>query len=510
MRKASYFPFVSALIVFFLAGCSSNVVSSGSGGGGTAGNATVSLSMTDDPPAGVSVLFFQISLTGATLTPASGEPVSLLNNNTPVQIDVTQLQALSAFLSTANIAAGQYNSLNLTFASPQLVIYNASDTSLSNCAVGSVCQITPSMDGSATVDFTSAPLPVTLSAGSPLGFLIDFHLNNVIQSDWSVNLGVSDGVTVSQLPPVTAPALPQFGFLTGTVESVNAQNDMFTIETVWGRTFTISTTSSTAYEGFPTSACTAAGIGCLAQGQIVQVQIGQVAYGGGLTASQVTYVQPASAQTVEGTVIGVYPCPCEVVPAEVTLMMMVHQNPTSVTTFPIGGLVEVVVPPAASLSIDANGFTLPSGVDFSNNNQIVVGQNITVTVQPGTLGTNPPVMPAHGIGPSVVFDASSVELEPSQMTGPITGVNETAQSFTFGRNTGPFFFPWPMAPNAVNSFNVLTTGQTNYEGFTLDSFDGLAVGQVVSVNGWLFVPRAGSSDPTIVAQELVLRPNAMF
>ena len=85
--------------------------------------------MTDDPPSGVSVLFFQVSLTSATLTPAAGSGstslVSLVEN--PIQIDVTQLQALSAFLANENVPAGTYSSLSLTFANPQLVILNSSD-----------------------------------------------------------------------------------------------------------------------------------------------------------------------------------------------------------------------------------------------------------------------------------------------------------------------------------------------------------------------------------------------
>ena len=226
--------------------------------------------------------------------------------------------------------------------------------------------------------------------------------------------------------------------------------------------------------------------------------------------SKVTYVQAAGAQTVEGTVLAVFPCTCTVVPAPVTLMMMVHQNPTASSTFPIGGIVEVIVPPTATLSVDANGFTLPSGVQFSNIGQIIMGQELTVTVEPGTLSTTPPIMPQYGMGPSVAFDASSVELEPSQMTGSITAIDDNAQSFTLGGNTGPIFLPWPWAPNALNSFNVLTTGQTAYTGFTPDSFDGLATGQMVSVNGWLFAPPAGSSTPTVVAQGVVLRPNAAF
>ncbi len=512
MRKPLYLLFLFVLSLSFTTGCGSNVASGV--GGGTHGNATVSLSMTDDPPAGVSVLFFEVSLTNATLQSAAGESVSLLNNNTPVQIDVTQLQALSAFLSTANVPAGQYKSLSLTFANPQLVIYNAADFSLSNCAVGSMCQLSPGMDGSATVNLTSAPFPVTLSAGSPLGFLIDFHLNRVIQSDLSVDLGVSDGVTISELPPATA-VPPRFGLLTGTVESVDGASKSFTLHTAWGWTFTIDTTSSTTYNNFPCTSQTVPNMACLAPGEIVQVQIVGVASGGALTASQVRYVQAQGAQTVEGTVLEIFPSPATLVPAPVTLVMMAHQNPAASTTFPIGGLVEVIVPPAATLSIDANGFTMPSGVEFANNSQngawaaFTVGQNLTVAVKSGSVSMNPPITPPSGIGPKVVFTASSVELEPSQMTGAATAVDDSTQSFTFGANTGPVFFPWPWRPNAVNSFNVLTTGQTGYIGFTPNSFDGLATGQVVSVNGWLFAPASGSL-PQIVAQGLLLRPNAAF
>ncbi len=209
MRKTWLFPFLAATVCVLLASCSSNLITQCQTATPTASAVPVTLSMTDDPPAGVSVLFFQITLTDASLTPASSSssssPVSLLGS-TPVQIDVTKLQALSAFLSTANVTAGMYSGLSLTFSSPQLVIFNASNTSIaSSCAVGSVCEFTPTVDGSTTVSLTSAPFPVTIAANSPLGFLIDFHLNTIIQSDLSVNLGVANGVTVGELPPVVPP-----------------------------------------------------------------------------------------------------------------------------------------------------------------------------------------------------------------------------------------------------------------------------------------------------------------
>jgi len=209
MPKAHLFFFVSiGLILLLLAGCGQTPVSSTSGNSASDSTVPVSLSMTDDPPNGVTVLFFQIGLTAAYLTPASGSAnVSLLNNDTPIQIDVTQLQALSAFLSAANVPAGAYNSLTLTFANPTLVIFNASDQAIaSTCALNTICQLTPQIDNSSTLTFSSAPFPVTVAQNTPLGFLVDFHLDNVIQSDLSVNLGVTNGVTVKQLPPA-----PPFG-----------------------------------------------------------------------------------------------------------------------------------------------------------------------------------------------------------------------------------------------------------------------------------------------------------
>jgi hypothetical protein len=472
--------------------------------------------MTDDPPAGVSVLFFQVSLTNATLTPTTGSPVSLLSNNTPIQIDVTQLQALSAFLNTANVTAGTYSGLSLTFANPLLVVYNQSDASLgSSCAVGSVCQLTPAFDGtSATQTFTSSPFPVTVSTTSPLGFLIDFHLNTVIQSDLSVNLAATNGVTISELPP--APTSAQFGFVTGTVLVAVPSNGEIELALPWGGSLYVDATSSTAFNNFPSSACTTPSIACVQQGQIVQVQISSNVATGLPTVSQVTYVQQASAQTVEGTIVRIPPLP---LPAGETIIdLILHQNPTASTSSPIGAMASVAVwapgsgsNPATTFSIDNNGFTIPSGYTFASSNDLTVGQTVKVTVTPGTL-TNTGAGPgpsAWGPPTSISVTASAVELEPSQVTGAITAIDSSTTSFTLGVGSGPFFAPWPL-PNATGfSFNVLTTGQTAYTGFNPDNFSGLATNDFVSVNGWLFPP-ATTGPPTIVAQSVLLRPSPAF
>ncbi len=505
IRKSLFLAFISATMAALLAGCSSNTSTPATAS--TAEGVPVSVSMTDDPPTGVSVLFFQVSLTNATLTSSSGATVSLLgNNNTPVQVDVTQLQALSAFLSTASVTPGTYSGLSLTFANPELVIYNASDSSLAGtCAVGSVCEIAPTVDDSATVNLTSSPFPVTVSQSSPLGFLVDFHLNTVIQSDLSVNLGVSNGITLAELPQ--ASSQPQYGSLSGTVESVNASQTQFTVQTPWGRTFTIATTSSTAYDNFPTSACATAGIACLADGQDVQLQITSVATGGVLTASQVTYLQAATQQTAEGTILAL-----NTSGATPTMKLLLHYNPSGNSNLPLGGVATVSLASNATFSVDSNGFTLPSGLTFSSASDLVVGQQVLVDVVSGSLSSTSQHGFAATWGPpqSASFSTDSVQLEPSQMSGSITALDSSSSSFTLGGNGGQFFFPWPMmSPNAV-SYNVLTTTQTTYQGLTTDSFDGLSTGNVVSVNGWLFPPASSGGPATLAAQTVVLHPSGMF
>jgi len=473
--------------------------------------------MTDDPPAGVSVLFFQISLTDASLIPSSssGSAVSLLPNSTPIQIDVTKLQALAAFLSTASAPAGTtYSSLSLTFANPQLVILNNSDTSLgSSCAVGSVCQLTPAIDSSATVTFTSAPFPVTISQGSPLGFLVDFHLNTIIQSDLSVNLGVSNGITLAQLPstPAVPPAAPPFGFLTGTVETVNTSQDRFTLQTSWGKTFTVDIDSNTAVA--PALPCPSPGfIACLHTGDTVQVQVASVESDGDLLAASVTLLLSNSSnrQLVEGTVVGY---------SATQIKLLIHGAFASPAALPVGGIATVTLDQGAAFSVDSGSFTIPSGLVFSGVDNLWNGQELQVAVDSGSLSCASPQIVVNGWGPPsyCTFSTNAVQLEPSQITGNIASIS--SPSFTLDYEWSPCTPPGGGAPvcNVVGmiQYGVETTSQTTYQGFTPDSFSGLATNDFVSVNGWIFEADNGLLDPAlappvILAQTVTNHPAAAF
>jgi hypothetical protein len=490
--------------------------------------APVGLTVTDTPPAGVTVLFFQLSITGATLASQSGASVSLLSSTNPVPVNVSQLQTESAFLGSANVAAGTYNSLSLTFANPVLTIFNASDSGISStCAVGSVCTFTPpttSLSGPLTLSFSSTPFPITLTASSPLAFMLDIHLDTVIQSDLSLNLTATNGVALSQLPtPPTGDPISGLGRLIGTVQSggTSANPNQFTLQSWDGRTFTINVNSSTTYN-YPSTVCSQDSFSCVQSGQVVKVTV-SLPSDGSLLATEVDYLQPATQQSVEGTVVGL-----STSSGGNTIMDLILQvEPVSSmsSTLPLGQHVSVAVPSSGvTYAVDWGSFTPPSGItlSFGSASDLEVGQEVLVVVQgsvttpsaSGTSGTpsSTPVGPA-----ALAFATSSITLEPSQITGTVGAVDANSLSFTL--QTFPAFFVPPSAtagaPPTLVPIRILiaTTTETTYEGLSPDNFSGVAANDLVSVEGWLFtlgvVPQwctatAGCAPSTVMAAKAVL------
>jgi len=506
MRKAML-ALSAGFILLLLAGCNGTMMNSQPASPSVNSTSQVSLSITDDPPTGVTVLFFQINLTAAFLTPASSMgmgtgTVSLLNNNTPIQVDVTDLQAISAFLSAANVPTGTYNSLTLTFATPLLVIFNEANQSIaSTCAVGSVCQLTPQIDNSATLTFTTSPFPVTVSQNMPLGFLVDFHLNNVVQSDLSVNLGVTNGVTIEPLPPTPPSGHRQFGFVRGTVQSVSSSKNQFAIQTRDGRMFTIDVDSSTTYANFPTSVCPMSAFSCLADGQIVKVQVEDVVGPGELDAAEVDFVQVAAQQVVEGNILSL-----STTNGTTTMKLLLHWSPDA-GRLPFGAFATVTVASNATFSVDSGMFTIPSGLSFASASDLLMGQDVQVDVVAGSLSTasNTP----NWAPPAVSFTTDTIELEPSQITGTITAIGSSGTSFTM--TTFPSFFPlWTSGNWMPAQITVDTTSQTTFMGLNPDSFSGLTTNSLVSVRGWLFSTPSGATPSTIVGETVLGRTDGFF
>src|SRR5713101_10106085 len=146
------------------------------------GGVPMSLTITDTPPAGVTVLSFEVSVTGATLNPGN---VDLLGNRGSVRIEVKRLETEAAFLNTTNVAPGTYTSLNLTFANPELTFKNDTAATLAGCAAGAVCEIKPTGPLTATADFPG--WGIVVMANSPTGIQVDVNPGTILNATLGVD-----------------------------------------------------------------------------------------------------------------------------------------------------------------------------------------------------------------------------------------------------------------------------------------------------------------------------------
>src|SRR5260221_5175993 len=139
LRNKILFPLLLSAILS-LASCS-GLPKSGGGGGG--GNTTLSLTMTDVPLAGTSILSFKVTVTGVSLTPSTGKPVTLtLNPSTPI-IELTRLQSDSAFLGTSTVPSANYTSATVSFTSPDVVLINQTNVALTGGTPPSCSPVNP-------------------------------------------------------------------------------------------------------------------------------------------------------------------------------------------------------------------------------------------------------------------------------------------------------------------------------------------------------------------------------
>jgi hypothetical protein len=83
------------------------------------GTAQASISLHDMPPMGVAVLSFQATITGMTLQPGN---ISVLNS--PMTLEMTQLQGMSAYMGTISLPVGTYTGMTVTFSNPQMTFLN--------------------------------------------------------------------------------------------------------------------------------------------------------------------------------------------------------------------------------------------------------------------------------------------------------------------------------------------------------------------------------------------------
>src|SRR5205807_1089898 len=226
---------VGLLVLALVAGCGGSSSSSLPGGGGGATTAPFSLTMRDDPPAGVDVISFEVNVIGATLGPNGPD---LLAGKGPIEIEVKRLEVETAFLSTANVPvnSGSFSSLSLIFANPELTFQNNTKppVTIAGCAPGAVCQIKPT--GPLTANVTLNPA-LTISANNPTGMQVDVNLAKLLSNSLVVDFS-NGSITITQSQVQPGGELEDVDDVAGTVVKVDTGASTFDIQTSQNTTLT--------------------------------------------------------------------------------------------------------------------------------------------------------------------------------------------------------------------------------------------------------------------------------
>src|SRR5262252_3569346 len=259
-RKRAYLLFTLSAVLA-LSSCSG--IKQTSGGGGTA---TFSATFTDTIPANtnISITNFVVTVTGFTLDPTTGSPVSLLNGpgNIPLvapTFDLARLHADDILFGVTSVPTGTYVSITLTVSNPVITFFNQTGTTISGCANGTVCKIAVAASGSIKV--STSPFPLTLTNSQKTGVRLDFNFANAL----TLTAGTL-GVDFTQANVLSAAVLPQgnppagesdvVADYVGVVTAVNQSTKTVTLssQTLIPAQITASVTSTTVFDNFTVSA----------------------------------------------------------------------------------------------------------------------------------------------------------------------------------------------------------------------------------------------------------------
>ena len=438
----------------------------------------VTLTVTDAPPTGVTILSFEVTVNGAVLNPGN---VQLVSN--PQRIEVKQLETDSAFLSTMNIPAGTYQSITVNVTNPELTVMNQSGAAIGNCANNSVCHLEPAAAGNVT--FSGMPFPVVLQAGTPTGFQLDLNVANLISNTLTLDFNAAGAINVAQLPLAGQPNdhLDDVDDLLGTVENLDSPDSQFTLHTMSGD-FLIKANSNTQFE---LEGCAADNFTCIQNGAVVDVD-SEVMNGGAFIAKKIEAEDDANddkgndngndaLNEVEGVVFKI---------DDATHFEIVVLDELSAANNVALGNPVVVTLTNPQFQIDANGINVPGALQgtfegATDTSQLMPGQDVQIHSSGGSTNTGSPI----------TMTTSRVRLRSTQFTGNVSGA-PAPPTFTVANLPGLF------TSAGVTSILVQTSSQTNFQGAS--GISSLVDQSQVSLRGLLF--KNGSDAPILIADKV--------
>lgn len=453
---------------------------------GTSQTSAVTLTVTDAPPTGVTVLSFEVTVNSAVLSPGN---VQLITN--PQRIEVKQLETDSAFLSTMNVPAGTYQSITVNVTNSELTVMNNSGAAIGNCANNSVCHLEPAAAGNIT--FSGAPFPVVLTGGAPTGFQVDLNVANIISGTLSVDFNASGAIRVAQLPLAGQPnnndQLDTVDDLLGTAVNLDATDSQFTLHTMSGD-FQIQTNANTQFE---LEGCAADNFSCIHNGEVLEVD-SEVMSGGAFIARKIAAENEDKGdgngnggnQQAENEVEGVVFKIDDATHFEIVVL----DELSNATNVALGNPV-IVTLTNPQFQVDASGLNVPSALQgafeqATDTSQLMPGQEVQIR---STSGSGP-------TGSPITMTVNRVRLRETQFTATVSGA-PVPPNFTVSNLPGLF------TSMGVSSILVQTSNQTNFQGSGGQGGAGLsslADQSQVSLRGLLF--RNGANPPTLIADKI--------
>src|SRR5712691_1825201 len=459
IRLGVFSLFLSVLLLYGCGGSSMNTPQSQS--------AAVSFTMTDTPPTGVTVLSFEVNLTGATLSPGGAD---LLAGRGPVSIEVENLETESAFLNTAKVMPGTYNGLSLTFANPEVTFKNDTAAPLAGCAVGAVCEIKPT--GTLTSMISFPPPGITLGANSETGLQVDVNPNTILSATLGVDFSLAGAVSVQQLTMKPAGELDDLDDLRGAVQGLDTTNKKFTLHAAGGD-FPITTDNNTEFDF---EACAANNFTCLQNNQVVEVDAKLMA-GGVFLARKIEFEDDTEDDELEGIVFKIDDA--------THFEMVVLDELRSVNNVSVGNPTVVTLSnPGFQVKVD--GLSVPSALQggfegATDTSQLLPGQTVEIRL---TGPANP--------GPPVTVTTNRVRLRMTQFTANVKAGSIVPPNFSV--DTLPALFT-----NAgISRIQVQTSSNTDFEG--VSGVTSLVDGNTVSLRGLVF--KNGALSPELVMKKV--------
>lgn len=448
-------------------------------GGGSSSNtnpppvqqsAQASISLHDMPPSGVSVLSFQATITGMTLQPGN---VPVLNS--PMTLEMTQLQGMSAYMGTITLPVGTYTGMTITLSNPQMTFLNNSGGAMggggmmggSGCANGQVCQLSPTMMSS-SVSVTGSPFPINVQANTPFDMQMDFDLMDSLQSNMGMNPTMS---SMMQQTSQGSSVLDDMDDMIGQISSVGSGNNQFTMAFVQGMpSMTITTDGNTTFLGFEAIGKPNSFAG-LAQGKIVLVRM-QLMAGGTLHAEKVRF-ESNTPQVLDGMIVAVN--------NSTQFDMVMSNEAPAFQGLNLGALVRVNMQAGGTFDVDNTDLPV-TGMSFAGTSDMMVGQVVQIEPSSALVSGTPPQL-----------NTNHVRLMKTWMTAKVASV-VNANSFTLQG------LPGLMGTAGFSTMTVNTSGQTMFE--NVANVAALNVGDTVSVRGPMFLP---SGTLTMVASKVQKR-----